>query len=101
MHGKLVGISQDRKTLQVQIGKDTEVIYFDDSTALKNAGAMQEIPIGESVKIILLEKGGRIFAREVEVKKGVNVPAGQPASLAEVPEAVSLGPDQGESLPAR
>jgi hypothetical protein len=96
LHGKLVGISRERKTIQLQIGEDVEVLYFDDSTALKNAGAMQEIPIGESVKILYHKKGRKIFAREVEVKNGVKVPPGQLASLGEVATLVSLGPDQGK-----
>ncbi len=95
-HGNLVGISQERKTIQVQIGKDVEVLDFDDSTALKNASAMQEIPIGESVKILYHKKGGKIFAREVEVKKGIKVTPEQLTTVGEVARLVSLGPDQGK-----
>jgi hypothetical protein len=94
--GKLIGISQETKTIQVDTGKDIEVLYFDDSTGLKNASAIQEVPIGESVKILYLKKGGKILAKEVEVKKGVKVPSGQLASLGEVTKLVSLGPDQGK-----
>ncbi len=94
-HGNLVGISQERKTIQVQIGKDIEVLYFDDSTTLKNARAMKEIPIGESVKILYHKKGGKIFAKEVEVKKGIKVPPGQLTTVGEVARLVALGPDQG------
>ncbi len=94
-HGKLVDFSQDLKTIQIQIGEDTEVLHFDDSTALKNVGAMQEIPIGEWVKILYLKKGGKFFAKEVEVKKGVKVPPGRLASVDEVAKLISFGPDQG------
>jgi len=95
-HGRLVGISLDRKTIEVRIGKDIEVLDFDDSTALKNASAMQEIPMGESVKILYHKKGSKIFAREVEVKKGLKVPPDKLASLEEVAKLVSLGPDNGK-----
>ncbi len=95
-HGGLVGISQEQKTFQLQIGKDIAVLYFDGSTALKNANAMDEIPIGESVKVLYHKKGGKIFAREVEVKKGVKVPSEQLASLEEVAKLVSLDPVQGK-----
>jgi hypothetical protein len=94
--GKLIGISQETKTIQVDTGKDIEVLYFDDSTGLKNASAIQEVAIGESVKILYLKKGGKILAKEVEVKKGVKVPSGQLASLGEVAKLVSLGPDRGK-----
>ena len=94
-HGKLVDFSQDLKTIQIQIGEDTEVLHFDDSTALKNVGAMQEIPIGEWVKILYLKKGGKFFAKEVEVKKGVKVPPGRLALVDEVAKLISFGPDQG------
>ncbi len=95
-HGKVIGISQETKTIQMDTGKDIEILYFDDSTTLRNATAMQEIPVGESVKILYLKKGGKILAREVEVKKGVKVPSGQLASLGEVAKLVSLGPEQGK-----
>jgi len=94
-HGRLVDVSEEQGTLQLQIGKDIVVLYFDDSTALKNASAMQEIPIGESVKILYHKKGGKIFAREVEVKKGIKVPPEQLTTVGEVARLVSLGPDQG------
>ena len=96
LHGTLVDFSQELKTIRLQVGKDLEILYFDDSTALKNASKMQEIPIGESVKILYHKKRGKILAKEVEVKKGLKVPPGRLASTEEVAELVSLGPDQGK-----
>ncbi|MGO9117186.1 MAG: rhodanese-like domain-containing protein [Desulfomonilaceae bacterium] len=95
LHGNLVDVSQELKTFRLQIGKDIETLYFDDSTALKNASAMQDIPIGDSLKVLHLKKRGKILAKEVEVKKGLGVPPQQLASVEEVAKLVSLGPDRG------
>ena len=87
---------RSRKTIRLQIGKDIETLYFDDSTALKNASAMQDIPIGDSVKVLYHKKRGKIFAREVEVKKSHKVRPQQLALVEEVAKLVSLGPDRGK-----
>ncbi len=39
--GKLVEVANKSGTIQLQIDKDMEVIYFDDSTELKNAACFQ------------------------------------------------------------
>jgi hypothetical protein len=94
IHGELVAISPEQKTMQVQIGADTEVLVFDDTTALRNAAAIEEIPKRASLKILYLKKGGKILAREVEVKKSIKAPSAQLASVEEVAKLVSLGPEQ-------
>ncbi len=96
LHGNLVHVSQESKTIRLQIGKGVEVLYFDDSTALKNASAMQDIPIGDSLKVLYLKKRGKILAKEVEVKKSHKVRPQQLASVEEVEKLVSLGPDRGK-----
>ncbi len=98
LHGNLVHVSQESKTIRLQIGKDVEVLYFDDSTALKNASAMQDIPIGDSLKVLYLKKRGKILAKEVEVKKSHKVRPQQLASVEEVEKLVSLGPDRGKHV---
>jgi len=96
LHGNLVDVSQELKTFRLQIGNDMQLLYFDDSTALKNASAMQDIPIGDPLKVLYLKKRGKILAKEVEVKKGLGVPPQQLASVEEVAKLVSLGPDRGK-----
>jgi hypothetical protein len=96
LHGNLVDLSQEAKTFRLRIGRDMQLLYFDDSTTLKNANAMPDIPIGESLKVLYHKKRGKIFAKEVEVKKGLKVPPEQLASLEEVSKLVSLGPGRGK-----
>jgi len=94
--GKLTDVSNKAKTIQLQIGKEMEVIYFEDATVLKNAPAMNEIPKGESVRVVYHKKDGKNFAKEVEVKKGLKVPPEQLASVEEVAKLVALGPEKGK-----
>ena len=94
--GKLVDVSKKAKAIQLQIDKDMEVIYFDDSTVLKNAPSLSEIPKQESVRITYLKKDGKTFAKEVEVKKGIAVPKEQLADAQEVAKLVALGPEKGK-----
>jgi len=94
--GKLADVSMKAKTIQLQIGKDMEIVYFDDATALKNAPAMNEIPKTESVKIVYHKKDGKNFAKEVQVKKGLKVPEDKLASVEEVAKLVALGPQKGK-----
>lgn len=94
--GKLVDVSRKAKTIQLKIGKDMEVIYFDDATKLKNAPAMNKIPKQESVRIVYYKKNGKNFAKEVEVKKGLKVPEDKLASVEDVAKLVAQGPEKGK-----
>jgi hypothetical protein len=94
--GKWVNVAMKTKTIQLSIGKDNEVIYFDDSTVLKNAPSMKEVPKKESVRIVYIKKNGKNFAKEVEVKKGIEVPKEQLASVEEVAKLVAEGPEKGK-----
>jgi hypothetical protein len=94
--GKLVDVSSKASALQLQIGKDMEVIYFDDSTVLKNAPSMKKIPKKESVRVTYFKKNGKNFAKEVEVKKGIEVPKEKLANAEEVAKLVALGPEKGK-----
>lgn len=94
--GKLVDVSSKANALQLQIDKDMEVIYFDDSTVLKNAPSMKEIPKQESIRINYLKKDGKTFAKEIEVKKGLAVPKEKLADVEEVAKLVALGPEKGK-----
>ncbi len=94
--GKWVDVAIKTKTIQLGIDKDNEVIYFDDSTVLKNASSMKEVPKQESVRIVYIKKDGKNFAKEVEVKKGIDVPKEQLASVDEVAKLVAKGPEKGK-----
>lgn len=94
--GKLASVSRKAKTIQLKINADMQVIYFDDKTALKNAETMKKIPKNESVKITYYVKDGREFAKEVVVKKGIEVPKEKLASVEEVAALVAKGPEKGK-----
>lgn len=94
--GKLASVSRKAKTIQLKINSDMQVIYFDDKTVLKNAETMKRIPKNESVKITYYVKDGKQFAKEVEVKKGLEVPKDQLASVEEVAALVAKGPEKGK-----
>jgi hypothetical protein len=94
--GRLVEVSRKAKTIQLRIGKDMEVIHFDDATALENAASMPEIPKNEAVRIIYQKKDGKNVAEKVMVKKGLKVPEEQLATAQEVAKLVALGPEKGK-----
>jgi hypothetical protein len=94
--GKLVDVAQKAKAIQLQIDKDMEVIYYDDATVVKNAESLKSIPKQESVRIVYYKKDGKAFAKEVEVKKGLEVPKEQLASAEDVAKLVALGPEKGK-----
>jgi len=94
--GKFVDVSSKANTIQLQIDKDMEVIFFDDTTLLKNAPSFKEIPKQESVRITYNKKNGKIFAEQVEVKKGLEVSKDQLISAEQVAELVAKGPEKGK-----
>lgn len=94
--GKLRDVSNKAKTVSLEIGKDVEVIFFDDATELKNAPTFKKIPKGESVKIVYTKKDGKTYAKLVEVKKGIDVPKEKLATAEEVAELVAKGPEKGK-----
>ncbi len=94
--GKFKDVSSKAKSISLGIGKDTEVIFFDDATELKNAPTFKKIPKGESVKIVYYKKNGKSYAKIVEVKKGIAVPKEQLASADEVAALVAKGPEKGK-----
>jgi len=91
-----VEVANKSGTIQLQIDKDMEVIYFDDSTELKNAPAFKDIPKQESIRISYIKKDGKNFAKLVEVKKGIAVPKEQLADTEEVARLVAKGPEAGK-----
>ena len=94
--GKFAGVSSKAKTIQLQIGKEMEVIHFDDKTVLKNAPTYKKIPKKESVKIIYARRDGKTYATEVVVKKGIDIPKEQLATVEEVAKLVAEGPEKGK-----
>jgi len=94
--GKFVDLSRKAKTIQLQIGKDMEVIHFDDQTVLENAPELKKIAKQESVKVIYEKKNGKTYAKKVVVKKGLEVPPAQLASVEEVAKLVAMGPEKGK-----
>ena len=94
--GKFVDVANKSKSMQVQIDQDMEVIFFDDSTVLKNAPSLKEIPKQESVRIVYSKKDGKIFAEQVEVKKGLEVSKDQLITVEQVAELVTKGPEKGK-----
>ncbi len=96
--GKLKEVSVKANAIQIQIDKGMDVVLFDDSTVLKNAPSMPEIPKGESIKITYYKKDGKTFAKEVEVKKGLEVPKDQLMSTEEIEKLVVKGPKGGNYI---
>jgi hypothetical protein len=94
--GKLYDVSIKANTIQLQMDKDMEIIHFDESTELKNAPTFKEIPKQESIRITYVKKDGKTLAKQVEVKKGLEVPKEQLASVEEVAELVAKGPEKGK-----
>jgi rhodanese-related sulfurtransferase len=94
--GRVHDVAIKSKTIQLQVGKEMEVIHFDDSTELKNAPTFKEIPKQEAIKVTYVKKDGKTFAKQVEVKKGIEVPKEQLATVEEVAELVAKGPEKGK-----
>jgi hypothetical protein len=94
--GKLKDVSRKAKTIALQIGKNLEVVHFDDATVLENAPTFKKIPKNESVKIIYTKKAGKTYAKEVVVKKGLEVPKEKLISAEEVAKLVAQGPEKGK-----
>ncbi len=94
--GKLVDVSSKAKAIQLKINKDMEVIYYDDATVVKNAESLKKIPKKESIRITYYKKGGKAFAKLVEVKKGIEVPKDQLMSAEDVAKLVAMGPEKGK-----
>jgi hypothetical protein len=96
--GKLYDVSNKAKTIQLQIDKDMEIVHFDDSTVLKNAPSIKDIPKQESVRITYVKKDGKNLAQLVEVKKGLEVPKEQLLDAKEVAKLVAMGPERGKYI---
>ncbi|MFH1113797.1 MAG: rhodanese-like domain-containing protein [Pseudomonadota bacterium] len=94
--GKLKSVSRKAKTIGLQVGKDVELVHFDDATKLENAPAFNKIPTEESVKIVYIEKDGKYLATEVVVKKGIEVPKDQLITAEDLAKLVALGPEKGK-----
>jgi len=94
--GKFVDVSTKAGTLSIRIDKDMEVLFFDDSTTLKNAENFRAIPKEESVRIVYYRKDGKVFAKVVEVKKGLEVPKEKLISTEDVAALVAKAPEKGK-----
>ncbi len=94
--GKLKNVSRKAKTIALEIGKDLEVVHYDDATKLENAPTFKKIPMGESVRILYFKKDGKAYAKEVVVKKGIEVPKDELISAEELAKLVAQGPEKGK-----
>jgi len=94
--GKFADVSSKAQCLQLKIGNETEVIFFDDATILKNAPSYKEIPPQESVRVVYYKKDGKTLAKEIEVKKGIAVPPDQLMTAEQLAELVAKGPEKGK-----
>lgn len=94
--GKFADVSSKAQCIQLRIGNETEVIFFDDSTVLKNAPSYKEIPPQESVRVVYYKKDGKTLAKEIEVKKGIAVPQEQLMTAEQLAELVAKGPEKGK-----
>lgn len=94
--GKLKSVSKKAKTIALKIGKDVEVVHYDDATKLENAPTFKKIPNNESVRIIYTKKDGKSYAKEVIVKKGLEVPKEQLITVEDVAKLVAQGPEKGK-----
>jgi len=94
--GKLKSVSKKVKTIGLQVGKDLEMVRYDEATKLENAPAFPKIPIDESVRIVYYTKDGKKFAKAVVVKKGIEVPKDKLISAEEVAKLVAQGPEKGK-----
>ncbi len=96
--GKFVNVALKSKSVQIKINNDSEIVFFDDSTVLKNAENYKEIPPQESIKIVYAKKNGKLFAKEIEVKKGLSVPPEQLMTAEQLASLVAKGPEQGKYI---
>lgn len=94
--GKLKSVSKKVQTIGLLIGKEMEMVRYDDATKLENAPSFPKIPVDESVRIVYYTKDGKKFAKEVIVKKGIEVPKDKLISAEEVAKLVAQGPEKGK-----
>lgn len=95
--GKAADTTIKAKAIQLMIDKEVEIVFWDDSTVLKNAPSFKDIPKQESVKITYYKKDGKNFAKEVAVKKVV-VPKEMEMGVEEVAKLTADGPEKGKYL---
>jgi len=96
--GKFVSVSTKAKTIQLKINADSEIVFYDDGTVLKNAEHYRSIAPQESVKIVYARKNGKLVATEVEVKKGLSVPQEQLLTAGQLESFIAKGPEQGKYI---
>lgn len=94
--GRVANVSKKAKTIQVRVGPDVEVVYFDDKTEVKNAPAVKNVKKNQAVRIDYIRKDGKNYAKLVEVKKGMDVPKDKLMTVEEVAKLVALGPEKGK-----
>ncbi len=91
--GQVLGVSQNARTIQVEVGQKVEMITFDDKTQ-----GMQHIKPGEAA-IIEFERVGNVRVARVVKPRLVKLPAGtSEISNDEVAKLVALGPEKGNYL---
>ncbi len=94
--GRVAGVSNKAKTLQLEIDKQMETVYFDDGTSVKNADTMKGVKENASVKVVYFTKNGKNFAKEVVVKKGLDVPKEKLATVEEVAALLAKRPEKAK-----
>ena len=102
VRGKLGGISEDFKTLQVAVGKVVWVVKYDDKTTVvkgdKTLGvdAIAQLPKKKEISVSYTGSEADPLATAISVKQPYKVPEHQKITNAEVVDLVAMGPEKGK-----
>jgi len=102
VRGKLGGISEDFKTLQVAVGKVVWVVKYDDKTTVVKgdktlgADAIAQLPKKKEISVSYTGSEADPLATAISVKQPYKVPEHQKITNAEVVDLVAMGPEKGK-----
>ena len=101
VRGNLGSVSQDFKTIQVNVGGIVWIVNYDDKTTVvkgdKTAGAdeIANLPAKKEILVSFTGTEAKPLATEIAVKQPYKVPEHQKFTNAETVKLVAMGPEKG------
>ena len=101
VRGNLGSVSQDFKTIQVNVGGIVWIVNYDDKTTVvkgeKTSGAdeIAKLPAKKEILVSFTGTEAKPLATEIAVKQPYKVPEHQKFTNAETVKLVAMGPEKG------
>ncbi len=96
--GEFQSLSNQAKSIQVDVGDHNEVVKFNENTKVENVPSLKDLKKPVPVMVVFEQQGSDRVATLVKAKPVIKVPEEQQLTVQQVQELLTKSPAQGKYL---